>query len=120
MRNPYTKAMTKRFVEAMNTIIHQNVLRGGDFTDKSKFAKTIKVRPQNMNKWLNGSQDVGSVFIEAICRSHRVNPAWIILGEGEMFLQSKSMDDITALAMQLRGIASKLEKQEKPRRLRRV
>lgn len=88
MRNPYTKAMTKRFVEAMNTIIHQNVLRGGKIIDGSKFARTINVAPQNMNKWLKGEQDVGSIFIEAACRVHRVNPTWIILGEGEMFLAS--------------------------------
>lgn len=66
---------------AMADIIKRNQIRS-----EAQFARSVGLIPQNLNLVMNQGQNVSLLTIEAICRVYRVNPTFIILGEGRMYL----------------------------------
>lgn len=88
----------------MRLIISQNKLKQGKYDTLSAFAKSVGQVSQNMHKLMKG-QTVSTNVMESTCRVHRVNPTWLLLGEGEMFMK----DDINERVAQLEARVKKLE-----------
>lgn len=80
---------TKRFLEAMMDVIHRSKLKGGKVNSAKAFAVSIGQLPQNFSKYTTKSkQMVSAPIIIAACKLYRLNPTWIMLGEGGMYLSS--------------------------------
>lgn len=109
MKNPYTRKVTERFIQAANTIIYENKRAGKEPSNMTQFAVSIGQLPQNVSKLFNKDQHTSTQILEATIRIHGVNPTWLFLNKGEMFLKDEGGEDIVSLARQLRTIAAKLE-----------
>lgn len=90
MKTSYTDAMTERFIMAVNDIIISENKSGGKAVSVRAFALSIGTLQQNLNRIVNEGQGVSIAIVETTCRIYRVNPTFIILGEGEMYLTDKS------------------------------
>lgn len=86
------EGVTERFVKAMNTIIAKSKLEKGDIRSFRDFGRKIGIDSTNFSKIKgHAGQDaqtrgVNARLIRAICVEFEVNPTWLILGTGEMFL----------------------------------
>lgn len=111
MKSKKTQAVTDRFIQAMNAIIYENVQDGGEIKTESAFSISIGSTPQNFHKIINRGQDVTARLITTACEKYRINPTWLHLNEGDMFLKEIG-NDITSVPKQLRSIADKLEQNQ--------
>lgn len=89
MKTSHTDAMTERFIMAVNDIIISESKSGGKAVSVRAFAKSIGTLQQNLNRIINNGQGVSIALVETTCRLYRVNPTFIILGEGEMYLNTR-------------------------------
>lgn len=106
MRTNKTTLVTKRFLEAVKEIIRRNEKSGGKIIDYQSFAESVGDTPQNFQKVRTQGQMVGrDMMIESI-HKYRINPTWLILGEGEMFLKEDINGRLEAIERRL----AKLEK----------
>lgn len=107
LRTENTKAISKRFLQVMEEIIAKK--RGAkerfNITD---FAKSIRTDAPNFYKIKDGKRDVSVALVSELCLNHNVNPTWLILAKGAMFLDEVPKN----------GVASKFEELEK--RLKRL
>lgn len=101
MRTPHTKSLTSRFIEAMHQLISEQKQKGGKIKSYAAFAESIKQSPQNFNKIAKGKQDVSAQIIEASCRVHEINPMFLILGQGEMFLSDDRLNKLESRVSKL-------------------
>lgn len=85
----YHKAITERFKTVMFDIITTGKKKRTGITSVSAFARSIGYSSQNLGKYFNHFQGVSTPVIEAACRKYRINPTWLILGEGEMYLKAE-------------------------------
>lgn len=86
MRTEESKAATKRYVEAMREVIRTSTENGGRIKNETAFARSIGHSIQNINKLTNGIQDVTpDVYIKS-ARVHGINPNYVLLNFGNMFL----------------------------------
>lgn len=90
MNNKYTKEVTQRYAKCVNDIIAKNKKSGGKYSTLPKFGKSIGQHYANIHKIISGKGEVGMVVFEATCRVHRLNPTYLTLGIGEVYLSDKS------------------------------
>lgn len=88
-RNKDTKDVARRFVKAMNSVVAEKIAAGEKYSNVD-FADSIGYTRSNMTK-LNTLDRIPTVpIIIKLCRVHKVNPTWLILGEGEMMSGKKN------------------------------
>lgn len=73
-------------MEAMHELIKRDKLKGGKVDSVKAFAASIGQSPQNFSKYSTHGQHVSIVVVIDACKRYRINPTWLVLGEGEMFL----------------------------------
>lgn len=115
MKSKHHKAVTERFKQAVNTIIYQNKQKGKSPSNMSAFAESIGDNQQNFGKLWSKGQDVTSRLLEPTFRLYGVNPAWIYLNRGEMFLKDEVplSKEIANLIKQMETLTGKLEQLQK-------
>lgn len=86
MRTEESKAATRRYVEAMRDIIKRNQDNGGRIINASAFAESIAHSIQNINKLTTGVQDVTPDLLIRSAKLYGINPNYVLLGIGGMFL----------------------------------
>lgn len=101
MRTKKTEAVTGRFLAAMHEIIKKNKIDKGRIATRQAFAESIGQSPQNFAKLNNNGQHVSMSIIAEVCRKYRVNPTYLILGEGDMFLSDDLRGKITEIEKRL-------------------
>lgn len=106
MKTKNTKELTARFIEAMHEIIKNDKLSNGKIDTVKAFAESIGQSPQNVSMFSKKGRHVGTAIIIETCLKYRVNPTYLILGEGEMFLSN----DLTGRVNDLEKRVRKLEK----------
>lgn len=115
MKSPRTKAITDRFIRAMQVVIHESAANKGKYKDYSAFARSLGELPQNFAKFYNNSQHVTLRIVAAAVVVHGFNPTWIFTNKGNMFLEDSKEETVASLTRQLRVIANKLDQLEKPK-----
>lgn len=102
---------TKRFSEAVTDVIHRSKLNGGKINSVRAFAESIGQLPQNFSKYnTKHKQMVSAPIIIAACKLYRINPTWIMLGEGEMYLSSDLQAKTSDLEERMKRIEKLLER----------
>lgn len=86
MRTPESKEATKRYVEAMRTVIRRNQDNGGSIINDSAFAESLGHSIQNINKLTTGLQDPTNDLLIRSAKMYGINPNYVLLGIGGMFL----------------------------------
>lgn len=109
MKSKQTTEATKRFLEAMHEIIKRDRMNRGDITTVAAFAESIGQFPQNISKFNNNEKQVTLQMLIDICMKYKVNPTFIVLGKGEMFLR----DDASYLGDTLEKNIKSLERRVK-------
>ena len=56
---------------------------------KAEFARSLNIAPQNLNSYLIGERNVGHKLANKIEEKFLVNRAWLLNGQGEMFLYTQ-------------------------------
>ena len=79
--------MEELIIQRINHIISSNNLNA------SSFAKKIDIPQKTVNNYLNGSRKLSLEFIFKIISSFELNANWLIMGTGEMFLTTKSVNE---------------------------
>ncbi len=75
--------ITKRFLEVYNHLINEGVI-----SSTSEFAREIKVSTSSITEICKGRTDAGIKPIKGLLnRFSKVNPSWLMNGEGNMFLE---------------------------------
>lgn len=75
----------------MHQVITNQRVSGGKVRNVKAFAESIGHSASNFSKFSGkNKRSVTVEMIEAICRRHDVNPAWLILGKGPMFMQDET------------------------------
>lgn len=104
MKTPRTKAITKRFLEAMYEIIRQHSVKRGKVVNVQEFALSLGYTSANFYKIEYGGRFVGMDILASACAKYRINPTYLILGEGDLFLEPTgvTVDDLSkrVLAME--------------------
>lgn len=106
MKTKTTEEISKRFIQAMNEIINSEKQHGGQITSVKAFARSIGQLPQNFSKFKTHKQHVTLPIIAEACKLYKINPTFLILGEGELFLSN----DLTALIDKHEKRIKRLEK----------
>lgn len=93
--------VSKRFIKAMRQIIADQVR---DINSKSAFATEVGEYQQNIAKIEQGIRYPTIDMIVITCQKFKVNPAWLLLGQGEMFNTGIVMPDISSMSKRLNEI----------------
>jgi transcriptional regulator with XRE-family HTH domain len=83
-KKEHTEDVRKRFVKALKKL---NV-----DIDDSTFAKRVGIYQQNVSKIKNGQRYPTVETLVNLCVEFGVNPAWILLGRGDMFVKDSSLE----------------------------
>lgn len=92
-----TKQATKRFLDCMNDVINKHKQEGGKIVNVKEFAVSIGLSPQNFSKYNTKDQHISTPILVKSCKLYRMNPTYIILGEGLPFLDTHYVDKIKQL-----------------------
>ena len=63
---------------------------------QAEFGDKIGVKGNTITTYENGTRYPSDAVILAICREFNVNEAWLRTGEGEMFVQLSSSEELSA------------------------
>jgi transcriptional regulator with XRE-family HTH domain len=72
----------------------KDIRRALDISQKD-FAARIDVTGSLLSEIESGKVKAGYNFLIAIAREYRINPTWVLLEEGEMFLNKDHHSDVT-------------------------
>lgn len=107
MKTKETKELTERFNEAMHEIVKRGKVNKSKIDSLEAFAESIGQSPQNMYKFKNG-QHVGTNILSRTFKRYRVNPTWLFLGEGEMFLTDDLAGKVNELEKRLKRLEARI------------
>lgn len=93
----------------MYDIIKTHNQEGGKITDAKSFAESIGLTSQIFSKYNTHKQHVTLPIIVKACIKYRMNPTYIILGEGLPFLDEKYVDKVKELEDRLKRIEKMLK-----------
>jgi len=55
------------------------------------FARSIGVTSRTLFTYIQGKSKVSSEALEAICRNYKINANWLLLGDGEMYMDAEKV-----------------------------
>jgi transcriptional regulator with XRE-family HTH domain len=58
-----------------------------------QFAKNLGVSKETLIHYQKDRRHPDSVFLSNLCKIYSVNPAWLLLGEGEPFIRERIQDE---------------------------
>jgi DNA-binding XRE family transcriptional regulator len=59
-----------------------------------EFAKILGVSKGSLILYQKNNRKPDSSFLSALCELYRVNPAWLLLGEGEPFVEKETQEKV--------------------------
>lgn len=68
--------------ESSNQAIGARIRMVRGTRSRREFAKQLKTSQSALNRYENGQREVGARVFVAVCRTHGINPRWLLLGEG--------------------------------------
>jgi len=86
--------VTKRFIQC-----HDFLKESGKVRSSRQFALKISYLPQNLNKVLKGERDIPMEPLRSAIEVFRINPTFLYLGEGKMFLGSEDEEHFRLLTV---------------------
>lgn len=86
--------VTKRFIQC-----HDVMKESGKIRSSRQFALRINYLPQNLNKVLKGERDIPMEALRMAVEEFRINPGFLYLGEGKMFLDEQGSDQFRLLTI---------------------
>lgn len=86
--------VTKRFVQC-----HDFLKESGKVRSSRQFALEISYLPQNLNKVLKGDRDIPMEPLRSAIEVFRINPTFLYLGEGKMFMGSEDEEHFRLLTI---------------------
>lgn len=86
--------VTKRFIQC-----HDVMKESGKIRSSRQFALRINYLPQNLNKVLKGERDIPMEALRMAVEEFRINPGFLYLGEGKMFLDEQGNDQFRLLTI---------------------
>lgn len=86
--------VTKRFIQC-----HDVMKESGKIRSSRQFALRINYLPQNLNKVLKGERDIPMEALRMAVEEFRINPGFLYLGEGKMFLGEEGSDQFRLLTI---------------------
>ncbi len=86
--------VTKRFIQC-----HDSLKESGRVRSSRQFALEINYLPQNLNKVLKGERDIPMEALRSAIEIYRINPSYLYLGEGKMFLKSEDEEHFRLLTI---------------------
>lgn len=86
--------VTKRFIQC-----HDFLKESGKVRSSRQFALKISYLPQNLNKVLKGERDIPMEPLRTAIEVFRINPTFLYLGEGKMFLGSEDEEHFRLLTV---------------------
>ncbi len=92
--NAMISEVTKRFIQC-----HDRLKESGRVRSSRQFALEINYLPQNLNKVLKGERDIPMEPLRSAIETFRINPTFLYLGEGKMFMQSESEEHFRLLTI---------------------
>lgn len=86
--------VTKRFIQC-----HDFLKESGKVRSSRQFALEISYLPQNLNKVLKGERDIPMEPLRSAIEVFRINPTFLYLGEGKMFMGSEEEEHFRLLTV---------------------
>lgn len=86
--------VTKRFIQC-----HDFLKESGRVRSSRQFALEINYLPQNLNKVLKGERDIPMEPLRCAVETYRINPTYLYLGEGKMFMKSEEEEHFRLLTI---------------------
>lgn len=86
--------VTKRFIQC-----HDFLKESGTVRSSRQFALEIKYLPQNLNKVLKGERDIPMEPLRSAIEVFRINPTFLYLGEGKMFMRKEDEEHFRLLTV---------------------
>lgn len=86
--------VTKRFIQC-----HDFLKESGRVRSSRQFALEINYLPQNLNKVLKGERDIPMEPLRSAIETYRINPVFLYLGEGKMFMKSEEEEHFRLLTI---------------------
>lgn len=86
--------VTKRFIQCHDFLKESDKVRSS-----RQFALEIDYLPQNLNKVLKGERDIPMEPLRSAVEVFRINPTFLYLGEGKMFMGSESEEHFRLLTI---------------------
>ncbi|MFZ2899190.1 MAG: S24 family peptidase [Saprospiraceae bacterium] len=86
--------VTQRFIKCLEKLREDNRVRSS-----RQFAMTLDYLPQSLSEILKGRRDVTIDLIRKAAEVYRVNPAYLFLGEGAMFLSDEDQSGFRMLTV---------------------
>ncbi|MBY5959059.1 peptidase S24 [Membranicola marinus] len=86
--------VTKRFIQC-----HDFLKESGKVRSSRQFALEINYLPQNLNKVLKGERDIPMEPLRSAVEVFRINPTFLYLGEGKMFMRSEQEEHFRLLTV---------------------
>jgi len=106
----FSRQVTQRFLQAMKQVI---ALEKEGITTRSEFAVIIGEYGQNISKMEQGSRYPTLESICRICTIFKVNPEWVLLGEGDMWNVEGGSKTLMKRLNEIESSIKKIEKLEK-------
>jgi len=86
--------VTKRFIQC-----HDFLKESGKVRSSRQFALEISYLPQNLNKVLKGDRDIPMEPLRSAIEVFRINPTFLYLGEGKMFMGAEDEEHFRLLTI---------------------
>jgi phage repressor protein C with HTH and peptisase S24 domain len=86
--------VTQRFIKCLEKLREDNRVRSS-----RQFAMSLDYLPQSLSEILKGRRDVTIDLIRRAAEVYRVNPAYLFLGEGAMFLSDEDQSGFRMLTV---------------------
>lgn len=81
--SPYSEAVSKRFIEAVDSLIERKIVRS-----KRGFCLSIGMPHSSNLKRIGDHPELYSLSVDQVCKivyMYKVSPEWLLTGRGEMF-----------------------------------
>lgn len=75
----------KTIYERISKVVYDSGLMQQDF------ARSIGVTSRTLFTYIQGKSKVSSEALEAICRNYKINANWLLLGDGEMYMDAENV-----------------------------
>jgi transcriptional regulator with XRE-family HTH domain len=88
--SPVAGGVTLRMIKAMKAVIatHETV------QTRKEFAEHIGTTNQFISRWSSGEANCTVENIAIACKKFRINPTYLILGQGEMFTAGANKESV--------------------------